>query len=64
VPTTVLTIDEYIFLNWVRSLTEEQRTVLLKHLQSGEAKPNTLSPTLLESYPHNLLDIATAICRD
>ncbi len=59
--TTALTIDEYIFLNWVRSLTHEQRTVLLTYLKTGKKNPADLSRALAKSYPHNLLNIAKSI---
>ena len=61
---TVLNIDEFIFLSWLRSLTDEQRTVLIKYLKSGKFNALDLSRTLVESYPHDLLDIAKSIGRD
>lgn len=61
---TVLTTDEYVFLSWIRSLTYEQQTVLLKYLKTGKFNAADLSSTLVESYPHNLLDIAKSIRRD
>lgn len=58
---TALKIDEFIFLNWIRSLTAEQRTVLIKYIQSGKFNASDLSRALVESYPHDLLDIAKSI---
>jgi hypothetical protein len=62
--TTLLTTDEYIFLSWIRSLTNEQRDVLLKYLKNGNKNPADLSRVLAESYPHNLLNIARTIRRN
>ena len=57
----ILTIDEYIYLNWIRSLAPDQKAELVEQLQSGTEDAPELSATLAQSYPHDLLNIAKSI---
>jgi hypothetical protein len=57
----VLSIDEYIFLMWTRSLTDEQRENLVQCVKDNTQE---LSTALFQGYPHDLLDIARTVSRN
>lgn len=54
-----MSVDRYILLSWFDSLEEADQVALLEALESGSA--DRLTPHLVESYPHDLLQIATLV---
>lgn len=58
---TVVSIDEYIFIMWVRSLTDFEKALLYELVVNRNTSLFPLCISFLQNYPHSLLDIAITI---
>lgn len=56
-----LSVDEYIFIMWVRSLSETEQLLFHELLLTGNIFLLPFCIGFLKSYPHDLLKIAIAI---
>ena len=58
---TILTVDEYIFLSWLRSLSKEEQDLFIGLLKNDDTQLPSSSIAFVQSYPHDLFDIAKSI---
>jgi len=56
-----LSIDEYIFIMWIRSLTDFERALLYDVVINKNTSLLPLCTGFLQNYPHSLLNVALAI---
>lgn len=56
-----LPTDEYIFLIWIRSLTDIERILLLEFVTTKNLFLLPMCAGILQKYPHSLLDLAVTV---
>lgn len=61
---TRLSIDEYIFLMWVRSLSHSERTLFYEYIKTGNPFLVPLCIGFLHNYPYSLLNLAISVGKD